>query len=130
MRKDDPTEGIKGVRLPKSSGHHPWTDGEIEQYRTYWPLGTKQRLVMEFALEAVSRRAEVVHFGPQHIKNGRIRIEHVHNSKPVDFPVTPELQAAYRRSIWQAPFGRRVRYEFAKWATQAGLPRSLPPPRA
>jgi hypothetical protein len=77
MRKDDPTEGIKGVRLPRSSGHHTWTDDEIAQYRAYWPLGTQQRLVMEFALEAVSRRAEVLRLGPQHIKNGRIRIERV-----------------------------------------------------
>jgi hypothetical protein len=49
---------------------------------------------MEFALEAVSRRAEVLRLGPQHVKNGRIRIDRVHGSKAVDIPVTPELQAA------------------------------------
>jgi hypothetical protein len=48
-------------------------------------------LTFEFALEAVSRRADVTRPG---IKNGRIRIDRVHNSKPVDIPVTPELQAA------------------------------------
>jgi hypothetical protein len=74
MRKDDPTKGIAMVKLPKSRGHHTWTDVEIEQYRAYWPLGTQQRLVLEFALEAVSRRCEVVRLGPQHIKNGRIRM--------------------------------------------------------
>jgi hypothetical protein len=57
----------------------------------YWPLGTQQRLVMEFALEAVSRRAEVLRLGPQHVGNGRIRIERVPGSKAVDIPVTPEL---------------------------------------
>ena len=40
MRKDDPTEGIATVKLPKSKGHHTWTDDEIEQYRAHWPLGT------------------------------------------------------------------------------------------
>jgi Phage integrase family len=133
MRKDDPTEGIKGVRLPKSSGHHTWTDEEIAQYRAYWALGTKQRLVFEFALEAVSRRAEVVHFGPQHIKNGRIWIDRVHNSKPVDIPVTPELQAAcdampkghalYVVNRYGKPHtAEGLGHEFASWATQAGLP--------
>ena len=58
MRKDDPTEGITGIKLPKSKGHHTWTDDEIAQYRAYWPLGTQQRLVMEFALETTSRRGE------------------------------------------------------------------------
>jgi hypothetical protein len=89
----NPAEGAK-VKIPKTRGWHTWTDDEIAQYRTYWPLGTQQRLVMEFALEAVSRPAEVVRLGPQHVRNGRIRIDRVHGSKVVDIPVTPELQAA------------------------------------
>jgi hypothetical protein len=55
MLQNDPTAGIT-VKLPKSKGHHGWTNEEIEQYRTYWPLGTQQRLVMEFALETAARR--------------------------------------------------------------------------
>jgi hypothetical protein len=46
MRRDDPTEGIAGIKMPKTKGHHTWTDEEIAQYRAYWPLGTQQRLVM------------------------------------------------------------------------------------
>ena len=30
MRKDDPTAGIAGTKMPKSKGHHTWTDDEIE----------------------------------------------------------------------------------------------------
>jgi hypothetical protein len=63
MRQDDPTEGIANTKLPKSKGHHTWTDDEIAQYRAYWPLGTQQRLVMEFALETASRRGEVARLG-------------------------------------------------------------------
>ena len=94
MLKVDPTEGIASIKLPKSKGHHTWTDEEIAQYRAYWPLGTQQRLVMEFALETASRRGEVVRLGPQHVKNGRIRIERTHGSEDVDIPISPELQAA------------------------------------
>jgi integrase len=93
MRKDDPTAGIPGIRM-KSKSHHSWTDDEIEQYRAHWPLGTQQRLVMEFALETVSRRGEVVRLGPQHVKHGRIRIERTHGSRDVDIPLTTDLQAA------------------------------------
>jgi integrase len=133
MRKDNPTHGIV-IKLPKSKGHHTWTDAEIEQYRAYWALGTQQRLVMEFALEAVSRRCKVVRLGPQHAKNGRIKIERCHGSADVDIPITPELQAACDampkghltyivtshgkpRSV--AGLGN----DFAKWATKAGLPK-------
>jgi integrase len=133
MRKDDPTEGIAGIRLPKSKGHHTWNDDEIEQYRVHWPLGTQQRLVMEFALETASRRGEVVRLGPQHVKNGRIRIERTHGSEDVDIPISPDLQAAcdampraHLTYIVTAYGKPRSKYglgnDFAKWATEAGLP--------
>jgi integrase len=130
--KVNPAEGAR-VKIPKTRGWHTWRDEEISQYRAYWPLGTQQRLVMEFALEAVSRRAEVVRLGPQHVRNGRIRIERVPGSKAVDIPVTPELQAAcdampkghllYVVNSRGRPWSRDgLGNEFAKWATEAGLP--------
>ena len=63
-------------------------------HREHISLGTQQRLVMEFALETTSRRGEVVRLGPQHVRNGRIRIERTHGSADVDIPMSPELQAA------------------------------------
>ena len=88
---------------------------------------------MEFALETASRRGEVVRLGPQHVKNGRIRIERTHGSEDVDMPMSPQLQAAcdampkahltYIVSAYGKP---RSKYglgnDFAKWATEAGLP--------
>ena len=50
--------------------------------------------MVEFALEAVSRRCEVVRLGHQHVKNGRIKIERAKGSKDVDIKLTPELKAA------------------------------------
>jgi integrase len=132
MRKDDPTDGIGGIKLPKTKGHHTWTDDEIEQYRAHWPLGTQQRLVMEFALETMSRRGEVVRLGPQHVKNGRIRIERTHGSRDVNILMSPELKAAcdampksHLTYIVTAYGKPRSKYglgnDFAKWATEAGL---------
>ena len=135
MLKVDPTEGIGNIKLPKSRGHPTWTDEQIVQYRSYWPIGTQPRLVMEFALETVSRRGEVVRLGPQHVKNGRIRIERTHGSEDVDIPVSPQLQAAcdampksHLTFIVTAQGKPRSKYgmggDFAKWATEAGLPKS------
>jgi integrase len=133
MLKADPTEGVASIKPLKTKGHHSWTDDEIAQYRAHWPLGTQQRLVMEFALETVSRRGEVVRLGPQHVKNGRIRIERTHGSEDVDIPISPELQAAcdampksHLTYIVTAYGKPRSKYglgnDFAKWATAAGLP--------
>jgi integrase len=133
MRKDDPTEGIPTVKLPKTKGHHTWTDDEIEQYRAFWPLGTQQRLVTEFALGTASRRGEVVRLGPQHVKDGRIRIARTHGSEDVEILMSPELQAACEAMPKEhltyivTTYGKsRSKYglgnDFAKWATEAGLP--------
>jgi integrase len=133
MRADDPTDGIAGIKMPKTKGHATWTDFEIDQYRAFWPLGTQQRLVMEFALETTSRRGEVVRLGPQHIKNGRIRIERTHGSEDVDIPISRELREAcdampkaHLTYIVTASGKPRSKYglgnDFAKWANQAGLP--------
>ena len=88
---------------------------------------------MEFALETASRRGEVVRFGPQHVRNGRIRIDRTHGSEDVDMPMSPALQAAcdampkvhltYITTVHGKP---RSKYglgnDFAKWVTEAGLP--------
>ncbi|MDE5452705.1 tyrosine-type recombinase/integrase [Bradyrhizobium sp. CSA112] len=99
MRKNNPAEKIAQVKLPKSKGHWTWTDDQIATYRKHWKLGTKQRLVFEFALETVSRRGEVVRFGPQHCYVGgegerRIRIERTHGSDDVDIPMSDALAEA------------------------------------
>ena len=84
-------------------------------------------------LETASRRGEVTRLGPQHVKNGRIRIERTHGSKDVDIPMSAELQQAchampkahltYIVTVYGKP---RSKYglgnDFAKWATEAGLP--------
>ena len=88
---------------------------------------------MEFALETTSRRGEVVRLGPQHVKNGRIRIERTHGSKDVDIPMSSELQQACHAmpkahlTYIVTAYGKpRSKYglgnDFAKWATEAGLP--------
>jgi integrase len=143
--KDDPTFGIPTPKLPKTKGHHTWTDEEVAQYRAYWPYGTQQRLVFEFALESLSRRGEVVRLGPQHLYTGskgepRIRIARIHGSDDVDIPVTSELMAAINAMPRSVPNGNttsltfivtaygkpRSKFglgtDFAKWAREAGLP--------
>jgi integrase len=133
MLADDPTLGIAAPKLPKSKGYHSWTDAEIAGYRAIWPCGTQQRLVFEFALETVSRRAEVVRLGRQHVSNGWIRIERLKGSDDVEIEIAPELQAAIdampkdNMTFIITTGGKpRSRFglgnDFAGWAKEAGLP--------
>ena len=89
---------------------------------------------MEFGLEALSRRGEIVRLGPQHVKDGWIKIERSHGSDDVEIEVTPDLQAAldampksHLTYIVTARGAPRSKYglgnDFAQWATQAGLPK-------
>src|SRR5499427_58469 len=93
---------------------------------------------MEFALETVSRRGEVVRLGPQHVYIGSegepwIHIERTHGSKDVNIPISPELQAAcdampkqhltYIVTAAGKPRSKSgLGTNFAKWVTEAGLP--------
>src|SRR6516164_6000705 len=106
---------------------------ELPLVRSQARLGTQQRLVMEFALETASRKGEVVKLGPQHVRNGRIRIERTHGSEDVDIPISLELQAAcdampkshltYIVTAYGRPRSKcGLGNDFAKWATAAGLP--------
>jgi integrase len=137
MRRDNPTSGMK-VKLPPTKGHHTWTDDEIAQYRKHWPLGSQQRLVLEFALETVSRKCEVVEICPQHIniKDGRIKIARAKGSHPVDILMSAELAeavAAMPKKNDLTPFivtarnKKRSKFglgnDFSKWVTEAGLPK-------
>jgi len=142
----NPAEDIKQVRLPKTKGHWTWTNDQIATYRAYWKLGTKQRLVFEFALETVSRRGEVVRLGPQHCYIGeegerRIRIERTHGSADVDIQISDALAAAIDAMPRPEPINgvipltflhntldgslrskKALGNDFAGWFKAAGLP--------
>jgi Phage integrase family len=133
MRRDNPCDGINVV-VPKSKGHHTWTDAEVEQFRVHWLLGTVPRLAMEFALETVSRGIEITRLGRQHVHNGRIRIERAKGSDEVNLLLSDELRAA----IEAMPKANHLLFVakvdgspmtpnwlskcFAEWAIEAGLP--------
>jgi integrase len=132
MRRDNPLDGIV-CKLPKSAGYHTWTDDEIAQYRAHWPLGTKQRLAMEIALETASRRTDVTRLGPQHIRDGFIHIRQSKTRAEVAIEVSPELAAAIAAAPTQhltflhtragAPYAAKtLGGEFREWCNAAGLP--------
>ena len=55
----DATVGIR-TKVPKSDGHHSWTDEEIAAFEKAHPIGTKARLAMALALYTAQRRGDLV----------------------------------------------------------------------
>ena len=132
----NPTIGVKRLKHV-STGFHSWELHEIRKYEERHPVGSKARLAMTLLLYTACRREDVVRFGPQHVRDGRIRYRQAKNKhrNPVDLdiPIHPDLKAIidatpsnhltfltteYGRSFTPAGFGNK----FRQWCNEAGLP--------
>jgi integrase len=133
MRPDDPSDRLT-VKVPKSDGHHTWTDDEIAAYRAHWPIGTQQRLTLELALETTSRRADLTRIGPQHVSNGTLDLRHTKNHQNAFIPISAALAAAiaamptlhltFLHTRNGAPrSSKALGGDFRQWCDQAGLTR-------
>ncbi len=93
----NPARDVDRIRTG-SSGHHSWTDDEIEQYETRHPLGTKARLALDLLLYLSQRKSDIIVFGRQHVKASWIHFTQFkgRNRNPVtlDLPIVAELQAS------------------------------------
>jgi hypothetical protein len=49
LRPDNPATGVKRLRY-KAGGFVTWTEADIAAFRAFWPLGSRERLAFELAL--------------------------------------------------------------------------------
>jgi integrase len=133
MIGEDPTLGVK-AKVPKSDGHHTWTDVEIAQFEAAHPIGSKARLALALGLYTAQRRGDVVGMGRQHIRDGVLHIKQEKTGKPLALPVRPELQAAIEATacghltLLVTKTGKSYgandfSEQFRKWCDDAALPR-------
>jgi integrase/recombinase XerD len=118
-------------------GHHSWETHEVQQFENCHPIGSKARLAMALLLYTAARREDVVRFGRQNIRSGRLRYTQAKNEhrKPiaVDIPVHPTLSKVieatsngnltfltteYGKPFSSNGFGNK----FRQWCDEAGLP--------
>jgi len=137
MAPNDSARDVKAIQV-LGEGFHSWTPAEIKQYEQTHPIGTKARLAMALILLTAARREDAIRFGPQHIKDGRLRYTQAKNEhrKPnhMDIPIHPELgriiaaTAPSRHLTFLVndngrPFTtRHFTRVFRKWCDEAGLP--------
>jgi integrase len=129
----DPTLGIK-TRVPKSDGHHTWTDDEIRQYWDFHPLGSKAHLALALGLYTVQRRGDVVRMGRQHVRDGWLHVRQQKTGKPLDLPIhltalpavldaSPCGDLTFLVTKTGKSYGANdFSEQFRKWCDDAGLP--------
>jgi integrase len=139
MRADDPSEGLKAIKVAKSIGHMTWLEPQIAMYREHYPIGTMARLAIELSLNIAARRHDAHVLGYQHISDGRLcwRPHKTQRStnKMLKVKIMPEFQEAldvmprsenvltFLTNDYGKPFASAAAFgnKFADWCRAAGL---------
>jgi integrase len=119
-----------------STGFHTWTLDEVKHYEERHPVGSKARLAFALLLFTGQRRSDIIRFGKQHAKGGKLTFtQHKgRNRKPkrLTLPILPALQRIidgtacgdltflvndWGRPFTDAGFGNK----FRDWCDLAGL---------
>lgn len=107
-------------KYPEGEGFHDWADAEIEQYRGRHPLGTMARLTLELALNTAARRCNVNKIERDHIKAGRIEVDHAKDNHDTSVPMLATTKTAID-ALPAAPIKFLVTTAFGKPFTDAGM---------
>jgi integrase len=87
--------GVKKKHAP-SNPAHTWTVEEVRQFESRHPVGTKARLALALMLFTGQRRSDIIRFGKQHAKGGKLSFtQHKgrnRNPKRLTLPILPALQ--------------------------------------
>jgi integrase len=97
-KKLAPSNPARDVEYFRSSspGFHTWTPEEVLQFEERHSVGSKARLALALMLFTGQRRSDIIRFGKQHAKGGKLTFtQHKgRNRKPkrLTLPILPALQ--------------------------------------
>lgn len=131
----DPTAGIR-IRIRSTGGFRTWTEDDIAQFESFYPIGSRARLAFALLLYTGQRRGDVIRMGRQHVKGGVLTVHQAKTGVTVAIPIHPALQAALAASehltflttATGKPFtGQGFTNWFRTMCRAAGLPPGLSP---
>jgi len=88
MRSDNPFAGIETYKL---GTHHTWTDAEIANYETVWPIGSRQRLAFDLLLYTGQRVSDVAAWRRSDVRSGEIHFVQEKTGTEMVIPLHPNL---------------------------------------
>lgn len=80
----------------KGGTRHTWTDAELAQFETRWPIGTRERLMFALLFFTGQRGGDVVRMSRRDIVNGRIRVKQDKTGVELEIPIHPDLAAVLK----------------------------------
>jgi integrase len=86
MIDDDPTVGVKGVKI-RTDGIYTWSEADIEMFEAKYPAGTRARLALALLLYTAQRRSDVIRMGRQHVRDGAIHLKQRKTGATLAIPV-------------------------------------------
>jgi integrase len=92
LRDEDPTAGVPAPKF-RSAGFYTWTEDDIAAFEAKHPVGSRARLAFALLLYTAQRRADVLHMGRQHVRNGLIHVRQSKTGAALAIPLHPELKA-------------------------------------
>jgi integrase len=92
LRDDDPTAGIRNVKLRATGGYRTWTEEEIAQFEAAHPIDSRARLAFGLLLYTGQRRGDVIRMGRQHVRAGFIQVRQQKTGAVLEIPLHPALQ--------------------------------------
>jgi integrase len=88
-----------------SKGFYTWTDADLDKFRRYWPLGSKERLMFTLALWTAGRRCDLHLMGWHNVREGWLYFHQLKVDQEHSVPISGELAAALDRvPLSQAAF--------------------------
>jgi integrase len=94
---------LRAIRI-KTDGYHSWPDAEIARFEARHPTGSRARLALALLLYTGQRRADVVHMGRQHVRDGLLYVRQQKTSVELVIPAHSELAAMIGTAIDRLTF--------------------------
>jgi len=87
----DPTVNVRRPRIKNTGGFRCWSDEEIVQFESFYPIDTRARLAFALLLYTGQRRGDVIKMGRQHVKDGFLFLRQQKTGTALAIPVIPAL---------------------------------------
>jgi integrase len=94
---ENPCDDLELPKRPKTGGFKEWSVDEILQYEARWPIGTRERVMLDVYAYTGLRRGDAAVVGKQHVHSGVIALKTDTYSSARSMPAPPEASPSMPR---------------------------------